>query len=202
MQIIMNEQRFERGFDAEAYVANLRNYRSLVKRLMGEAQADDDHVNAVRTATASWRPPVRATMMTEDWCGDSACNVPVMADFFARAEIPFRVFRGSEEEDLKEMYESEGADHIPVVSLWDGSGMEIIRWIEAPQAVAEKKEAWQAAHPEFGELYKKQKHDKQAAKEFASLYRQFLEEMAGWYRDGMWSETTREIVESAQRAEV
>jgi len=190
----MDTQTFEQGYDAETYVANLRNYRTFVKRLMGEASANDDHVMALKDATEGLEVPVRATMMTEDWCGDSACNTPVLADLFSRAGIEFRVFRGSEQADLKEKYNSEGATHIPVVSLWDGSGREYVRWIEAPAAVDRKKTEWKAKHPEFTELYEKQKTDKEAAKQFAALYRQFLEEMASWYKAGDWDDTTGEIV--------
>ena len=200
MDISMDSERFERGYDTGTYVANLRNYRSFVKRLMGEAEADPEHVKALRNAASRWEQPVRATMMTEDWCGDSACNVAILAELFEKADIPFRVFRGSEETELKDAYRSEGATHIPVVSLWDGTGAEVTRWIEAPEAVAAKKDEWKAEHPEFDELYKKQKKDKQAAKEFGSLYRRFIEDMAGWYKAGMWSETTREIVEGAEEA--
>ena len=181
--------------DAETYVSNLRNYRSLVKKLMDEASADTEHAERLRAAASDKSAPVRATMMTEDWCGDSACNTPILADLFAKAGIEFRAFRGSEEPELKDMYESEGDDHIPVVSLWDGEGRELSRWIEAPEAVQKKKESWKAERPEFMELYAKQKSDAEAAKRFAKLYREFLETMAGWYREGLWSETCREIVE-------
>jgi hypothetical protein len=200
MKFVMDAERFERGYDAGTYVANLRNYRSFVKQLMGEAQADSGHVGELSSALKRWEKPVRATMMTEDWCGDSACNVPILADLFEKAGIPFRVFRGSEETGLKNMYESEGDTHIPAVSLWDGSGAEIARWIEAPKAVAYKKEQWKADHPEFNELYKKQNEDKESAKQFASIYRRFLEDMAGWYKGGMWAETTGEIVAKVKEA--
>lgn len=200
MKITMDKARFERGYVAETYVNNLRNYRSLVKQLTDQAEADSSHAEALREASAKFEQPLRATMMTEDWCGDSACNTPILADLFDKAGIPFRAFRGSEETELKEMYESEGDDHIPVISLWDGNGTELFRWIEAPLAVQKKKNAWKAERPRFMELYGKQKEDKEAAKQFAALYREFLETMAGWYEADMWSETTREIVEGLKEA--
>lgn len=192
----MNTEEFQQGYDIETYVSNLRNYRSLVKRLMGKAPVKADDIAALRAAVGSYAQPVRATIMTEDWCGDSACNVPVLAQLFEGAGIELRVFRGSENEDLKAMYENDGDDHIPVVSLWDAEGKELGRWIEAPQAVQEQKETWKAANPNFEKLYQQQKEgDKDAAKEFGTLYRQFLEEMARWYEDGLWDETVREIVQ-------
>ena len=58
------------------------------------------------------------------------------------------------------------------------------------------KDAWKAKRPEFMELYSKRDEDKEASRKFATLYRGFLEEIAGWYTGGMWKETTREIVET------
>lgn len=140
-----------------------------------------------------------ATLMTEDWCGDSACNVPILGKLFAAAAIPFVIVRGSEMPDLKTFYESSGDDHIPAVSLWRGDESEIVRWIEAPKAVTARKDAWKAAHPEFMELFRKQSAgDADATKRFGQRYRVFLETMASWYREGMWSETTREIVERTE----
>lgn len=191
----MDHTKFEQGYDVETYVRNIRNYRSLVRGLMEKAVANDDHARTLKQRAAASEQPVRATIMTEDWCGDSALNTPILASLFEKAGIELRIFRGSEHEDLKDKYESEGDDHIPVISLWDGTGKEIGRWIEAPSAVEERKNEWKAARPEFMELYEKQKSDKEAAKKFATLYREFLEEMADWYQGGMWDETTREVTD-------
>jgi hypothetical protein len=191
----MDKQKFETGFDPETYVANLRNYRSLVKKLVGSASADQSHVEDFRAGLREYAKPVRMTLMTEDWCGDSACNVPILASLCNGAEVPLRIFRGSEHPDLNKRYNDDGVDHIPVVSIWDGEGSEIGRWIECPAAADERKKAWKEAHPEFMELYQKREQDPDAAKRFAKLYREFLEEMASWYKEGLWSETTREIVE-------
>lgn len=191
----MDHTKFEQGYDVETYVRSIRNYRSLVRGLMEKADANDVHAQTLKERAAGYEQPVRATIMTEDWCGDAALNTPVLASLFEKAGIELRIFRGSEHEDLKNKYESEGDDHIPVISLWDGSGSEIGRWIEAPAAVEQKKDEWKAARPEFMELYEQQKTDKDAAKRFATLYREFLDEMAAWYEDGMWDETTREVTD-------
>lgn len=190
----MDGSRFRSGYDAETYVRSLRNYRALVRELMRVAEPRADHVQALRKAAGERPQPVRATMMTEDWCGDSAANTPILAHFFQAAGIKFRVFRGSETSDLKQMYEDDGDTHIPVVSLWDGEGRELGRWIEAPRAVQQKKDDWKAARPEFMDLYQRKGSDRTAAKEFASLYGEFLRTMGEWYKTGLWDETTREIV--------
>lgn len=191
----MDDATFEAGMEIEPYVAQMRNYRSYVRKLMEEAEADESHIETLKGAAAQHPQPVRATANTEDWCGDWAVQLPVLTRLFEGAGIPFRAFRGSEHPLLKERYEKDGDDHIPAISLWDGNGTELIRWIEAPAQVSEMKDAWKQDHPEFMELYEKREEDREAAKKFGSLYRQFLETMGGWYRDGMWRETTREIVE-------
>jgi hypothetical protein len=192
----MDAERFEAGYDPGTYVHGLRNYRSFVRDLMDTARADISHVQSLVAATEHAPRPVRATILTEDWCGDSAVNTPILASLFHDAGIPLRIFRGSEAPDLKQLYAEDGITHIPVVSLWDGEGRELTRWVEAPRAVQIRKDEWKQAHPEFVRLQGTWENDREAARRFAVLYREFLQEMARWYREGMWSETTREIVES------
>jgi hypothetical protein len=194
----MDYQRFTEGFDIETYAKNIRNYRSVFKRLLSEAQASDEHAHTLREVTATAATPVYLSVVTEDWCGDSCCNIPILADLAKKADLEIRVFRGSEHPDLEKRYTDEGDDHIPVVSVWDGEGGELARWIEAPEAVEQKKAAWKEAHPDFMPLFERRDSDPDAAKQFAALYREFLEEMAGWYVDGLWKETTRELVEKVK----
>lgn len=200
----MDHRTFSEGYEAEPFVNSLRNYRSLVRSLLAEADANDEHAAFLATLARRHAGPVRATVMSEDWCGDSALNMPILMSLFRKAGVELRIFRGSEHENLKRFYEADGTDHIPVLSLWDANGMELGRWVEAPRAIEPRKDAWKAERPHFMELYARKATDKDAARRFAGLYREFLEEMATWYRAGLWDETTREIAEllrPASRAE-
>ncbi len=189
----------DKGMDPDTYVQNVRNYRSLMKRLFDAATPDSGHVARLKDAALKTNAAY-ASVQTEDWCGDSACIVPMLAPFFAAADIELVIVRGSEQPEFKNYYEKDGDDHIPAVSIWSEDGTELVRWIEAPEAAGKKKDAWKAEHPDFEPLYEKQKQgDAEAAKKFGALYRQFLEEMAGWYEDGMWNETTREILEALEK---
>ncbi len=172
-----------------------------MKKLAEEAGVEESHVERIGEAAAT-RNVSFASLMTEDWCGDSACNVPVLMKLFEQAEIPFYIVRGSEHTELNDFYNNSGATHIPVVSIWAEDGTELARWVEAPEAVSKLKDEWKAERPEFTELYEKQKSgDPEAQKEFGKLYREFLETMAEWYRDrDMWSETTREVVERLEHS--
>ena len=196
MDYRMTAPSFELGIEPDHYIESLRNYRSLVKQLRTDAAAApiDAAVEQLRARVAGVpQAPVRATLMTEDWCGDSACNLPILAELFARAGVEFRVFRGSEHRALQSAYHARSIEHIPVCSLWDGAGAELAVWIERPAACAPRADAWKAAHPQFMRAYHAKKTDKAAEREFASLYRDYLEEMAGWYRADLWVETAREV---------
>jgi len=190
----MNTRIFDSGQDPATYVASLRNYRSFVRSIMGEPEIETGHVEALAASVKTAQQPVRATLMTEDWCGDSACNLPALASLFDAARVELRIVRGSEEPDLHAFYRDQGVDHIPVLSVWDGLFNELGRWIEAPAGVAAKKDAWKAARPEFMDVFRRKNEDKDAAKQWAVLYREFMNAMLEWYRDGMWNETAREIV--------
>lgn len=198
----LTDRLFEEGYTPEDYVDSIRNYRSLLKTLVEEADATPERAAELASATKRFAAPVRATMATEDWCGDAVCNLPVLIPLFEKAGIPFRVLRGSEHPDLKAFYNDRGLDHIPRVSLWDGNGKELMVWVEKPAAVAPKQDAWKKENPTFYELYENREKDKESAKEWAAMYRRYLEAMADWYRQGMWRETEREIVELLAEARV
>lgn len=197
----MTQDIIANGYETNDYLGKVRNYRSLIKKLAESATPDPQHVERLKAAVKK-TGATHASLMTEDWCGDSACNVPILSKLFEGAGLPFRIIRGSEVTNVKEFYENDNATHIPVVSIWDDNEKELMRWIEAPESVGQKKAAWKSEHPEFEELYEKQKSgDTEATKKFGALYRQFLEEMAGWYRDeNHWEETTREVVERLEQA--
>lgn len=186
---------FEQGLLPDDYVQNLKNYRSLVKDLRAEAEASPELVDRLKTAAAGYAGPVRATMATEDWCGDAALNLPILDDLFAKADVPFRIFRGSEHENFRAFYNDRGLEHIPRVSLWDGNGNEIGVFVERPQAIGPKVDGWKDQRPQFYDLYKRKDQDKETAKAWVSIYMELLNTSAEWYKNGMWEETQREIVE-------
>lgn len=183
------------GIESESYMQGLRNYRKLVNDLYSEVSPSPKWYRLF----AENAKGVRMSVMTEDWCGDSACNIPLLTRMAATAGMEMRIFRGSELPALKEYYQSRKVTHIPVVSFWDDGGNEVFRWVERPAACAEPADRWKAARPEFHELRKGK--DKESKKEFARIYREFLEEMADWYRQGLWEETAREIAEGLSASE-
>jgi len=190
----MNEQQFNAGFTPNEYVDSMRNYRSFVRDLMGTPSVNKVHEGQLKSAVKALPGPVRATIMSEDWCGDAACNLATVTALMQNAGIELRVIRGSENAELKDFYESDGDDHIPVISIWDGDFNECARWVEAPASIQVQKAAWKEERPHFMELYGKRQNDPEAAKEFAKMYREFMNEMISWYQTGGWDNVTAEIV--------
>jgi len=192
------QELFAEGIEPESYTQGLRNYRKLVTDLYAEVVPDEQWATLFSSAVAAAGERTFMTVMTEDWCGDSACNVPLLTRLASGANLPFRVFRGSDFPTLKSYYNDRNVTHIPVVSIWDSQERELFRWIERPAACAAPADAWKAAHPDFSVLHKGT--DKESQKGFARLYREFLEEMSRWYRDGLWAETARELAQGLQAA--
>lgn len=196
---IIQENFFTTGMTAEEYRKTARNYRSFVGSMFDQASVDEDLLTRLK-ALKSKAGQLYATVNTEDWCGDWACNASLFHVLFSSADIPLRIFRGSEHPDFKDVYERDGDDHIPALSVWDADGNELLRWIEAPELVAKKKSLWKADHPEFEQTFETRESDPEAAKRWPTMYRDFLEMMGDWYKNGMWNESAREIVEGIEHS--
>jgi len=194
---------WSRGEKPQDYFGSLKNYRHLVLDLVNEvkvAPAEREGLAKVLAAGSGGFGTVRVAVLTEDWCGDSAVTLPYVTALFAAVDVEVRVFRQSVFTDLKQWYEADGTDHIPAVSViaeasQPGPVVELMRWVERPQAGHAKVEGWLAAHPEMPELRAKKDTDKAASKEYFKLYAALLRDMSGWYRDGLWAEIGREFAE-------
>mgnify|MGYP000855245625 CR=1 FL=1 len=143
----MTPEFFESGTSVDEYLRDQRTYRSVVQALVRDADADDADAAALAGALAGFPGPANATVFTESWCGDSACNLPIVRSLFAKAGVPFRVFDRASHPGLNDWYRGRDVTHIPVVSLWSADGTEIARWVEAPKAIEPRKAAWKAEHP-------------------------------------------------------
>jgi hypothetical protein len=208
------EQVWPAGITAPDYFSPLKYYRNMVESLYSEVAIDPTDAGKVADALAAHpavngqTDAVRALVVTEDWCGDSAVTLPYVARLCEAIGVPLRVFRQSEAADLKKWYVDNGTDHIPVVSLLfaphesdaaDASiPIELVRWVERPAAAHDKVSEWVAAHPEFPELRSRKDTDDAASKEYFRLYAKLLRDMASWYRAGLWREIATEFRGSLQ----
>jgi hypothetical protein len=78
--------------------------------------------------------PLRALVITEDWCPDCVLNLPVLAHVAeAMGNLDLRVVRRPDVHDLANRFPGpDGKSHIPTVVFFRNGGEQIGTWIERP----------------------------------------------------------------------
>jgi hypothetical protein len=109
-----------------------RCYRHYARYNHARAQqvhAAYDRSSRLRTAIAAIRRPHAWMVITEDWCGDSAYSLPVIAEAAAsNAQITLCVFPRDDHLDLMDRYLTNGARSIPKLVAFDADGDELFQW--------------------------------------------------------------------------
>ncbi len=83
---------------------------------------------------ARGRGPRRLVALAEDWCGDAANTVPVVAKWAAQAEnVELRVLRRDEHADVMDRYLTGTARSIPVIIVLDEAWNELGGWGPRPR---------------------------------------------------------------------
>jgi hypothetical protein len=87
--------------------------------------------------------PLNVLVLTEDWCGDSATYLPVLARLVeGAAQWNVRVFRRDENLDLADAYLDAGKwRSVPVIVLFDAQMRELGRLIEHPTLAKQERQA-------------------------------------------------------------
>lgn len=102
---------------------------------------------------AAGLPPLRLLALTEDWCGDAANSVPVLARWTdATATVELRLLRRDEHPDLMDRYLTNGSRSIPIVIALDAEFNELGHWGPRPVELQEWVMANKAIIPK-SELY-------------------------------------------------
>jgi|GEM_PF-2094401 len=196
---------WEAALSPSQYFESLQSH----KRLVGELQRDlrIEREDAELVIGALFAPAdvdaeesdsreLFALAMTEDWCGDSAHVLPYIARLTETIHLPMRIIRRSTHEDLAAWYREQGTEQIPVLSVGTidgGSFVELARWVERPQAAADRIEEWRQANPRFVALNGSDRSEEEE-REYRVLYARLLHEMKTWYRDqGLWRTIAQEL---------
>lgn len=190
MPIQIGEAQWERMLSPDAYLGSMTRNADLMQSLNSEADAHLSDANRSRLAAAvgSRGGHVRAVAMTEDWCGDAVVNLPLLfAMGRAEAGLSVRVFRREMVPELRAAYESDGYDHIPVVSFLDADWNEIARFMERTADADARVGEWKNARPDLSRLEAEHEAgDRGARVQLTRIYGELLLEMADWYRAGLW----------------
>ena len=121
--------------------------------------------------------------MTEDWCGDSLLNLPILAHIIAAAPgMDLRVFPRSLWPQLDAYYRARDVTHIPVFSFLNADFQAPRTWVERPQLAHTRLAAWYAAHPDVTAARLDASLDPDARRQrLRELTAGLLDEMEGWY---------------------
>lgn len=120
-------------------------------------------------------------ILTEDWCGDSAQNLPYIYKMTELDEnIELRIFQRDENPELMDNYLTNGNRSIPKLIAFDEEGNELFQWGPRPQAAQqlvkqminegiEKKERNEKLHLWYG-----RNRGKDIEKEFIEILKNVL----------------------------
>ena len=95
-------------------------------------------------------------VITENWCGDSAQNLPYIALMAEEnRNISFRIILRDSNLDIMDHYLTNGTRSIPLLVAFDYNGNELFKWGARPNVVQELFLQWKAEGIVKPELYEK-----------------------------------------------
>jgi hypothetical protein len=196
----MNPTTWQAALTLEAYVGQMQRYQDATRRRLAQLE-----LPAGARAAFAALPAVRhALVMTEDWCGDSMINVPILAGLVTAAPaMDLRVFPRSRSPELEAYYQSRDITHIPVFTFLDAAFRELATWVERPRLASERLAAWYAARPAVVAIRGDASLDPETRRErLRPLTGGLLAEMEAWYdHEGLQQATVDELLALLQPAD-
>jgi hypothetical protein len=124
---VVTRERFAQGLTLAQYLAQMRMNRERFVQHMERAEVDGV------TLTPPGRP-LKVLVITEDWCGDSLQQFPVLARLAeASPDVELRVFLRDRNPDVMDQYLKRGLYRtIPVFVFFDEHMNELARFVERP----------------------------------------------------------------------
>lgn len=175
----------------DAYVAGMRHQQAAMQRRLRDVTLPAEQIAGFGQLTQA----VHVLVVTEDWCGDSLMNVPILARLVEAAPgLTLRVVRRSEAPQLETYYSTRGITHTPVFSFLDKAFAEIGVWVERPQAAQQRLAAWMATHAEIKQILRDSSLSRDARRQkVAASFPHMLAEMEQWYTQELQAATVAEI---------
>lgn len=183
---------FESALAWGSYLSSMNEHREISNTLYEDARIEPQMKRRFAELAESHGGELSISALTEDWCGDSAVTLPIVARLAEEIpEIRFRVLIGKRFPELQSAYKEDGFESIPVLSLFDSSWRELGRWMERPKSANERVKAWITGQPRIAQL--RRSEDPEEIRELKAIFAGLVEEMADWYRNGLWEEVLEEI---------
>ena len=190
----MTREHYLTGLPWTAYLAQMKKNRDHISALYADAAVSPQRLAEMSDAVTKQGGAISISVLTENWCGDSISVLPIIARLYEAVQgVDLRIFLGKDHPGVKERYNSDGFESIPILSFYDDTWNEFGRWVERPESANLRVDDWAKRHPELAEL--KVSGDPEKKLELRALYDGLLLEMAEWYRGGLWDDVVREIIE-------
>ncbi len=176
MQTIARE-RFESGLDYEQFRQEAQKHQGLWNGVYEHLTLPDD----VQRRLENLPGRRHVLVLAEDWCGDAASLVPILARLAAAAPetVDLRVFKRDEHLDIMDAHLSHGGRSIPIAIVYDDRMQKLGWWGPRPAP----------AQAMFRERIRKFKAGRLTDKG-AEIYRPLLK----WYREDRGRHTMDEFL--------
>ncbi|MBU3740834.1 MAG: thioredoxin family protein [Candidatus Kapabacteria bacterium] len=121
-------------------------YRPLNLARMKRITATYTPSDELRRAIATVQQPRTWLVITEDWCGDSAQTLPLLAAIAAlNPLIDFTIIDRDTNIDIMDKYLTNGSRSIPILVARDAQGKDLWTWGPRPDAMLSLIELWKTA---------------------------------------------------------
>jgi thioredoxin family protein len=129
---VVTRERFAQGLTLAQYLGQMRMNRERFVQFMERAEVDGV------TLTTPGRA-LKVLVITEDWCGDSLYQFPVLARLAeGNPDVELRVFLRDQNPDVMNQFLKRGLYRtIPVFAFFDEQMNELARFIERPASPGE-----------------------------------------------------------------
>jgi hypothetical protein len=152
VEMILTRERLARAMTPSQYIEQMQQNRELFEANLAAVRLTDEE----RAPFARLPSPLTVLVLTEDWCGDSAANLPMVVALAQQTGgLDVRILKREGNEDITDNYTlADGRNHIPTYIALDGDLNEVAHFIERPAAITEKQAVfraeWFAANPHLG----------------------------------------------------
>ena len=131
----MDSERFDAAPTFPEYLEGVEKHAELWRGVHERVRLPDSIVEDARGVPGTWR----LVVLSEDWCGDAANTVPVVARLAEAVGWDLRVLSRDDNPDLMDAHLTNGGSRsIPVVIVYDGEWNEVGWWGPRPSEI----QAW------------------------------------------------------------
>jgi hypothetical protein len=151
--MIISRERLDGAMTPEQYIETMSENRELFESNLAAVRLTEEE----RAFFDALPARLEVLVLTEDWCGDSAANLPIVVGLARQTgKLNLRILRREGNDDIAGHYLlPDGRNHIPTFIVHNAQLNETGNLIERTSGITEKldafKSSWFAAHPELGD---------------------------------------------------